>query len=256
MNEAPIEVVSVAVAASEAAVKIKEALPKNQDGTVRRTDDSEVLARIGEIVDEAVGRAGGDASALLMLTNALSTLVPYGGRVLRSLRSVYCRQKAVDGTAAVLFELLAGDPAADFVEIGKRIDGLLRSCDPTFEPEVMASLGEKLQMSVREIRDFHDAYLVSVLGGAELARLVPSSLPYPVLADFAPILGAGLPPWRAQSVIVRAVEEVARRRLEGKAVAALVDEILAEEAVREVTPLPVIPAWSYPVEKNAIQPAA
>jgi hypothetical protein len=67
-------------------------------------------------------------------------------------------------------------------------------------------------------------------------------------------------PWRAQALIVKAAEEVARRGLTGKRVDSLVRDLLAQGPDKDEAPARVLPAWNIPSAPargtEAVQPAA
>lgn len=222
--------------------KILAFLSGDGEGRAFRTSDP-----VGEAVCDAVEAAGGSAAALFAVSESLSKRTPFSARKLRSLRNACRWDRILDEAALGLFGLLAGDPAADEVEIGKRVDQVLAPCaGPATEADILAKLAAKLQTSARRLRQYRDAYLVAQLGAAELARLVPGVLPNTALVDLALILKVdGLMPWRKKDMILKAAEEIARRGLEGKAAAAVVGAVLAEGAGR-ADPMPVIPQWNFP----------
>lgn len=258
MNGDMTKAARVEAVAIEAAGKAMAVWPRSGTESCW-TIDPAIEALVGEIVDHAVGMAGGEA-VLFDVTSALTRLVPISARRLRTMRAAHLRDTAIDAAAADLVELVAGDPAADLLAIGERVDRLLRLCGPTFESDVLVTLGRRLEVSAQSLRHYHDGFMVARVGGRELAKLVPSTLPYTVLLCLAPILRAKLTTCRKQTLIVRAAKEWARHRLSDTQAAALVGELLAERPAEDETPLVVVPAWHFPSGTTrrtaAVRPAA
>jgi len=238
----------IQLAVAEAAGKIIKLLPKDDEGKAVGTSDPEVLANVGDIVEQAVDKAGGDFHALFVVAAGLSAALPFGARRLRLLWHANRRDKSIGEAAVGILELLAGDPAADFVEIGKLVDRVLGLCGGShFESDVLSILGKMLQVSPRKLRQYKDGYLVFKLGGADLAKLVPNVCPFSALSLFSQILKADLMPWRKKDLIIKTVETIARKGLqwEKAAVAEPLALILAEDAIK-ATFLPIAPAWHAP----------
>ena len=245
----------IQLAVAEAAGTIIELLPKDDEGKAIRTSNPEVLAKVGDIVGQAVDEAGGDYHTLFVVAAGLSAVLPFGARRLRLLWHASRCDKSIDEAAVKILELLAGDPAADYVEIGKRIDRAVGLCGgPVFESDVLARLAATLRVSAQSLRQYRGGYLVFKLGGANLAKLVPNVCPYPALSLFVRILKTNLMPWRKADLIVKAVESIGKKGLPWKAtnVVQPLALLLAEEAVKPIT-ISVIPAWYCPNKTDSIK---
>lgn len=210
------------------------ALPKN----------GEFESRVGGIVDQAVEEAGGDSVALFAVTEALTKKVPIGARILRSLRNAYRQDRILDEAKLSLVYLLAGDPDADAIEIGKQVDQALGLCGVAcVASEALAKLAAKLEVTPRKLAKYRDVFLVAQLGGTELAKLTPN-FPSSVLLQFSRILKAdGLMPWAKKDIIITVAGGVAKNALVGKQVATLVSHILV---AGKTEALPIVPSWNFP----------
>ncbi len=247
-----------------AADRIREMLPKDEAGKACGTPNPPDM--VGEIVDEIVEAEGGSAAALFAVADALTRLVPIGARKIRSLWRAFRRDRTLEEAALAICELLAGDPEAAAVDIGRLVERAARKCgEGIVATAAIEILGGKLDISAGKLRRFRDAYLVSELGGADLARLVPYGCPPSFLTCLAPILKSGMMPWRKKDLIVKAAEAIVQRGLAGRQATALVRNMLAEGLKKTEVPAIIVPAWHLPsvsapeTHSNgaaAVQPAA
>lgn len=231
---------------ADATTRIRAILSGKERNVAGGTLDPAVETMVGEAVDRAVEKAGGD-SALFAVTEALAKQVPFGARRLRYLRSACRRERVLDEAALAVAELLAGDPEADGVEIGGWVDAAVRQCVEAggVAPAALDRLGGKLGVSASKLRRFRDAFLVAKLGGRELAGLFPYGCPTADLCRLVPILkGEGLVPWRKKEMVLKAAGAIARQGLRGNEATALVGRMI--EARNEGRTMAVAPAWHRP----------
>ena len=204
-----------------------------------------------ETVARAVNAAGGNPADLQVVTEELSKLVPFGSKHLRKLYRDFLRSTLISDTATALFGLLAGDPAADVVGIGRLIHGvvespLFRGASPT---DAVAPLVEHLETvgtstSPNELLNYYDAYRTWVTGGVELEKLIPSRLSPTVLFDLSRLTQNRMP-WVAQKLILKAAKEIVRFQLQGSRITERITKL--DNQVETKEPL-VFAAWHYPTK--------
>lgn len=239
----------VASSVSIAAAKIREIL--TVEGVTAGTLTPTAESKIGEAVEVAVKAAGDNASTLFAVTTGLSALVPFGSCRLRELRTVFKRQSILEQAAVGLFGLLAGDPAADAVDIGCRIHEAIKHVGgPAFEEAVLDGLAAKLGVSSRTLAGYHDAFLVvEAAGFTQLGRHFPMGIPFPVLQQLARIIKTDDMPWRQKEMILLAAKEISKRGAAGNRAVRIVTHILASRSDVAI-PSIVKPAWHLPLKTD------
>lgn len=202
--------------------------------------------RIGEVVDQTL--AGESAAALFAITESLSKLVPFGARRLRHLHSEYCRSVDTDRAAIVIYPMMICDSAADVVPIGRIVQGVVERQGGATPTAAVEPLARRLGTTATKLLRFRDAFLVAEIAGAALDKIIPDHCPATALPELARLM-KGRPQWVAQGLIVKAARLIAKRKLQGRQVTALVSRMLAQADLEEAkapTAHVVAAAWYVP----------
>lgn len=230
-------------AVAKATSDILAILPKAAEGSSGRLIDQEVESKVGGIVCRIVAEAGGGATVLFEVTESLTRKIPLGARNLRSMYYAFRQNKILDEAAVGLYELMVGDPDADAIEIGGRVYRAMAQCwEAAVEPDALAKLAAKLEVSPWKLANYRDIYLVAQFWGAELSELT-TKFPSSILIHFARILKADAMPWAKKKMLLKAAGEAIGKGLEGRQISALVAHIVAEAGKAEPQPA-VVPPWN------------
>lgn len=207
--------------------------------------------RVGEVVNMAVSAAGGHASDELVVTEALTKVVPVGARRLRSFRRIYRRTKLIEEASVAIYEMLVGDPAADIVAIGKSVERVVTNMRGASAIDAVTPLVDRLNSvgastSPAFMLRCRSAYLVATLGGPELAKLIPAQYPATALPALSRLTKGRLP-WVAKDLVLKAAKRIVQRQPQGKRpIEMAVADVLAKEA-RKVPKAPtVFVSWYIP----------